>query len=207
MSTELSVIQKLVQSLFKTSKKGKAALDEAVRASSGGKFISMQGVIDDFISKVTSQTTNLTMTGKKNWLASTCGIIMDNEDTGAITGADVGSSTQAKTAHTIVDEHGVTSYYSGYPTSATVIEGVTFSWPNQSSLNASEQTMVRRLRDTWLPAAMKLVEKTYGVRFPAGKKVEVIFYSSNDNTLASAGYRHNAKGSDFSLNINMNYFW
>ena len=210
MSTELSVIQSLVQSLTKTSKTGEAAMDEAVQASSGGKFSSIQEVIDDFISNVTSQTTYLTMTGKKNWLADYCGIIMDNDDTGAITGADAGSSTQVKTTHTVVDEQGVSSYNSVYPSTAdTVIDGVTFSWPYLSSVDDTEKTIVCRLRDNWLPAAMKLVEETYGVSFSEGKTVNVNFESSNNGLLAwvSDSYDvYTGKGVDFSLTINMHYF-
>ncbi len=110
--TQQEVIKAFMQSLDKTELSGRAALDEAVRASSN--FSSYQEVANQFLE---DQTT------AKNWhrfLVEKCGIILDNADTGAISGSDAGGTE--KTAETILPAKGKAKYPSG--TSFTV-DGLT----------------------------------------------------------------------------------
>ena len=97
MSTQQEVIKKFMASLDKTTLKGTAALDEAIRACSN--FNSLQEAFNKMVSDCSNASS------ADDFLKNYCGIILDNEDTGAITGSDAGGS-KVKTAESIVPESG-----------------------------------------------------------------------------------------------------
>ena len=188
MATELKVIQNFMKVLTgskgDSSKHATKSLDDAVYYASNGRFTSLQDAIDTFADGV-AYANQLSLNQKKRWLAENCGIIMDNEDTGALTGQDAGGTL--KTSKSVVNENG-NSYYGSYPSSSTVIGGVEFEWPDASSLSSRQQQIICRLKDNWLPAAVKLVKETYDVNF-SSDKIVVSFENVKNNTLAHADYR------------------
>ena len=102
--SQQDVIKNFMHSLDVTTFSGTDALDEAVKASS--KFTSTQELIDTMISDCKNAES------ADVFLRDYCGIILDNSDTGAITGSDVGGST-SKNAEDIVPETGTAVYPSG----------------------------------------------------------------------------------------------
>lgn len=151
--TQQEVIKAFMQSLDKTELSGRAALDEAVRASSN--FSSYQEVANQFLE---DQTTT------KNWhrfLVEKCGIILDNADTGAISGSDAGGTE--KTAETILPAKGKAKYPSG--TSFTV-DGLTiYGIPDKNLLTADQQYVVKGLYSWWIKDSLALIKESYGYSF------------------------------------------
>ena len=93
--TQQEVVKKFIASLDKTALAGSAALDEAIKACS--TFNNLREVIDQMTSDIKAAGS-----GDK-FLREYCGIILNNDDTGAITGSDAGGSA-TKTAESIVLE-------------------------------------------------------------------------------------------------------
>ena len=129
--TQQEVIKAFNQSLNNTNLSGRAALDEAVRASSN--FANYQEVVNQFLKDQKSA---------KNWhsfLVEKCGIILDNADTGAITGSDAGGTE--KTDTTVLPATGKAKYPSG--TSFTV-DGLTICGiPDKNLLTKDQQTSLK----------------------------------------------------------------
>ena len=201
--TQQEVIKAFNQSLNQTKLSGRAALDEAVRASSN--FSSYQEVANQFLE---DQTTT------KNWhrfLVEKCGIILDNADTGAISGSDAGGTE--KTAETILPATGKAKYPSG--TSFTV-DGLTiYGIPDKSLLTKDQQYVVKGLYSWWIKDALALIKESYGYSFSAAdttnSRLKLQFIDDpNSAALAAVGY--DSEEGDFKdfesrvLLVNMAYF-
>ncbi len=212
MATQQEVIKAFLRSLDNTKLSGAAAVDEAVRNCSGGKFSSMQNVIDSFIRDVNKYGNDSLWDSKKNvFLEDYCGIILSNDDTGAISGADAGGS-YVKTEDSIVQESGaVLSYPSG---GTSTINGLTFHWPERSMLSNDEQAIVDRIYTWWAKGALNLIQESYGMSFVEAdasvKDITLRFYSeADDNVLASVSNKYSSytgKTNKLTLNINMHYY-
>ncbi len=152
--TQQEVIKTFNQSLNNTQLSGRAALDEAVKASSN--FTSYQEVANKFIEDQKAET---------NWhkfLVEKCGIILDNSDTGAISGADAGSGT-VKTATTIIPCEGDADYPSG---SSFTVDGLTiYGIPAKNRLTAAQQYVVQGLYSWWIRDALALINESYGYSY------------------------------------------
>ena len=153
MASQKEVIEAFMKSLDKTSASGVNALNEAVKACS--KFKSLQSVINQLINDCKSATI------VDEFLQEKCGIILNNEDTGAITGSDAGGS-KIKTVENVVPETGKASYPSG--TSFTK-RGLKVIVPKKSSLTKTERIVVQGLYSWWIDEALKLIEESYGYSF------------------------------------------
>ena len=108
--TQQEVIKTFMQSLDKTEHSGCAALDEAIQASSDFKNF------EDFKRKFFDD-----LKAAKNWqtfLIEKCGIILDNKDTGAISGSDAGGS-KTKTTTDIIPSKGEAKYPEVLPSPST----------------------------------------------------------------------------------------
>lgn len=217
MATQKEIIQKFMNSLDNTSKTGTAAIDEAVKACSN--FTSTQDVINHMVSDCQNA-------GSANdFLKNKCGINLDNSDTGALTGSDMGGST-AKTAESIVPESGSVSSFSGRSFTAN---GLTFELgtisgnknyhytsQNFSSLTSKQKYMWRGLYTWWASGALNLIESSYGSNFGfssgSSDKIRTMhtgFVNNNDGVLASTGYWWNTSTGvvyDLDLTINMYYY-
>ncbi|MBQ6296836.1 MAG: hypothetical protein IJK81_03975 [Selenomonadaceae bacterium] len=127
--TQQEVIKAFNQSLNQTKLSGRAALDEAVKASSN--FSNYQEVVNKFLADQKSA---------KNWhtfLVEKCGIILDNADTGAISGSDAGGTE--KTATTVIKD--------------------------KNLLTKDQQYVVKWLYSWWIRDALALIKESYGYSF------------------------------------------
>ncbi|SEH26841.1 hypothetical protein [Selenomonas sp. KH1T6] len=213
MATQQDVIKAFMRSLDNTTLSGADALDEAIRNSSGGRFSDMQDLIDSFISDVQNYGGNYTYydSQTEKFLKDYCGIILGNDDTGAISGSDAGG-TVTKTAESIVVESGsLLSYPSG---GSTTINGLTFHWPDRSSLGSDEQAVADRIYSWWAKGALELIQESFGLNFmEAGtsvKEISIEFYTNaNESILASVNHRYSSytgKATRLTLSVNMYYY-
>ena len=169
-------------SLNKTTLSGTAALDEAISSASNGKFSTTSALVENFLSDLDSSTSATA------FLSDYCGIILNNTDTGAITGADAGGDT-VKTAESIVPEQVAVSSW-GLPTSATTIDGLTITWPTAdadgNALTTAEEHILKGLNSDWIEQSLKLVKESYGIDFndpdATIKTISVNFFNSNTTT-------------------------
>ena len=105
METAQSVIKKFMKSLDDTSQQGIAAVDEAIRAASAGRFYSMHAVWEAFSRDASGLLgTNADKTSIDRFLKTYCDVDLHNNDTGAISGLDAGGSTVAKTAESVIPD-------------------------------------------------------------------------------------------------------
>ena len=154
MATQQEVMKAFMKSLDETELSGRAALDEAIQASSS--FDSYQEVIEKFYTdwKATD-----------NWhrfLVEKCGIVLDNKDTGAISGSDAGGAT-AKGADDIIPSKGEAKYPEG---SSFTVDGLTiYGIPPKEELTEDQQYIVQGLYSWWIRDALALIKESYGLTF------------------------------------------
>ena len=176
MASQQNIIKNFVSSLDNTTLSGTAALDEAV--SSVSNYSSWQNLIDTMVSDAAVYEGHST-----DFLKDMCDIVLDNEDTGAITGSDAGGTT--KTAESIVIENGSWTYPS--ETSTTYASGLTVNWPDSSSLSDTEKWIVGALYTWWIPSALTLVNSSYGINFNEdGTTVKSLTLGFINNPFSSA---------------------
>ena len=200
-NTPQDVIKRFMSALDKTNLKGTAAVDQAIQASS--KFLSTEDVILRMVKdckKVNNADT---------FLRDYCNIILDNADTGAITGWDAGTSS-VKTAESVVEEEGALQSFNG---SSFNVNGLTINVPPPQ--NTTQQNIINGLYTWWAKKALDLVEQSYGsdYRFdnPSASVREMTVKFVNDNTsaLALVGSTYNVttgRAVALSLRINMKYY-
>lgn len=181
--TQQEVMKTFMQSLNTTELSGRAALDEAVKASSN--FGSYQEVVNNFASDWENADGNW-----YKFLVEKCGIILDNADTGAISGADCGTAT-VKGAQDILPSKGSAKYPSG--TSFTVRGLTIYGIPPKESLTADQQYVVRCLYSWWVRDALKLIEESYGITYTdentTNARLKLEFYSNPESsTVASVSF-------------------
>ncbi|SEH27608.1 calcium-binding protein [Selenomonas sp. KH1T6] len=214
MATQQEVIKKFMQSLDNSKLSGTKALDEAVKNCSGGKFKSMDALKEDFVhalSKYGAKDGSRNYDQQaENFLKNYCGIDLTNADTGAITGADAGGK-RVKTKESIVQEVGSLSYPVG---EKTTINGLTFHWPDKSSLSKDERAIVERINSWWAKGALDLVQESFGMSFSEkGATVKDIslnfYYDASDYSRPWIGYYDDyktGKTTGLTLNINMYHY-
>ena len=222
MVTALQTIQTLVRSLDRsTANNGITALDAAIRACSG--YSSTRELVNEFVYKCRAMQVQNDNSVLMRFLKEQCGIDVskDNTDTGAISGYDAGSSSEPKTAETIVYEP---SYQIG-----TFFEytkpGVTYNFLDKNKRYVvtaqlpqlvyntdHENDVILGLKNWWITSAANLVKDTYGLYFNKRqdasdrRTVRIVFflyYDQNDTAWARTygGNKHNPTG--VSIGINM----
>ena len=199
--TPQDVIKKFMSALDKTNLKGIAAVSQAISASS--KFNSIGEVIDNMVNDCAK------VNDADTFLRDYCNIILDNADTGAITGWDAGT-TITKTAESVVSEEGAIQSFSG---SAFTVNGLTIHIP--SGLNNVQQNIVNGLYTWWARNALDLIEQSYGhdYRFDnpnaSVRDMELLFVNNNSAALALVGSTYNVSNGRavaLNLSINMRYY-
>lgn len=100
--TQQKVILDFMNSLNETPSYGVTAFDEAVVECSRGLYTSAQDLIDNFISDCVNYG-GADKASQKAFLLNYCGIDLDNDDTGAISGLDAGGAVE-KNQETVVAE-------------------------------------------------------------------------------------------------------
>lgn len=185
------------------------ALDQAINYASGGLFQNENDLKTKFLADMAGGD-----------LLGMCGIDLTNEDTGSITGSDVGGD-KAKTAESIVPENG-TPFTGDVPSGTSIINGLTVTWPDQSDpaqWSASNQdalkAIAKALNSQWLKICMDLVEESFEINF---KEPETSVHSMNvalkevtsgsmANSLAYVS--HSSIGgvaNSLTLTVNMSYY-
>ncbi len=212
MSQQQNVIQKFMHSLDETKQHGTAALDEAVRACS--QFRSYQDLVNHFISDAEQAGSY------QSFLRNSCGIILDNDDTGAITGADAGGSS-VKTAESIVPEPKGTvrwEYHTDPKTGEIYhdIRGLRFVVAKNRAVYDSyteKETIIRKgLSAWWISGGLDLINESYGMSFgeqgTTAKKVELLFEDNpSSNKLAwVTPWTRNGKVTKLTLTVNLAYY-
>ena len=178
MATQQEVMKAFMKSLDETEKSGRAALDEAIKASSN--FGSYQEVVEKFAKDREAAGDNW-----HRFLVEKCGIILDNKDTGAISGSDAGGAT-SKGAEDIIPCEGDASYPSG---SSFTVDGVTiYGIPDKDELSEDEQYIVQGLYSWWIRDALALIKESYGLSFTeentTNARMKLRLYEEDDGTLA-----------------------
>ena len=172
--TQQEVMKTFMQSLNETDKSGRAALDDAIKASSS--FGSYNEVVNKFYADWQEAG---------NWhtfLVRYCGIILDNDDIGAISGSDAGGET-SKGSTDILPCEGDASYPEG--TSFTV-DGLTiYGIPPKDELTTDQQYVVQGLYSWWLRDALALLKESYGLTYTdantTNARLKLQFYEDADS--------------------------
>lgn len=204
MGMAQEIIKKFTTALADTPAYGRGMLNKAVRASTS--FDSWQDVIDAMITDVRAYDGD-----SDGFLRDKCGIILDNEDTGAISGKDAGGDT-VKTAESIVPE---TGEHSLPPKSTVEINGLTVHYPDIFIMPKRHRNIISMLNTWWIPNSLELIKESYGIDFinsnPSVKELTVQFVSNQENTLAHVDYETSYedeiyKVSSLTLSINTDYY-
>ncbi len=203
MSAALKVMQKFMRALDETTLIGRAAVDEAIRSCS--TFDGLDGLIENFIADCESAST------AEEFLLDKCGIDLDNEDTGAITGSDAGGSI-VKTAKSIIPgKSGAVDYPEG---TSFELDGLSVNVPSRNTLDDVQQRIIRDLYGWQLKGAFDLIKESYGDNYsfdPRGaakvRTLEIKFVSSGA-FMARAGHRYALRTGEttaLALQINTGY--
>ena len=198
MATQQDVLKNFVASLDKTNLSGTAAVDEAVKACSS--FTSYSDLMNHFLADRNNSASG------EDFLKRYCGINLDNDDTGAITGSDAGGSF-VKTAESVVPE--VIGNVSIYPPSNSFsYKGLTVNVPAASSLTENQKNIVAGLYTWWLKAGLDLVEETYGFSFEdSDATFKTINLDFNENHWThSFSVSRGKQVTSFTLHINSDIF-
>ena len=197
------VIKKFMLTLEQTKSRGAVAVDEAVRSCSN-----FNGVTD-LINQIVSDAQH--SANARTFLADKCGIDLDNDDTGAITGWDAGG-LGVKTATSIVDERTAMENFAG---DSFVVEGLTVKLNGDfQSLNPTQQQIVRGLKSWWVAEPLKLIAESYGDNYtfksPTAtvRELDVEFLSrpNNSNLALIKSSSLGGRTVKLTLQINMAYY-
>ena len=217
LMTQQEVIKTFMKSLDKTSKKGTAALDEAIRACS--PFSNFQTAKNAIINDCRNAKS------ADDFLKTYCGINLSNKDTGAITGSDAGGS-MTKTAESIVPEEGsLVMFNSG---ERFTVNGLTVKLGKRigplgkstsitdrsfSDLSKQEIYLWRSIYTWWIKEGLNLIAESYGDNFSftnnsaTTKTMNIIFEDSGNNGTRATTYggpsyyRKSTSNIDFFINL------
>ena len=199
MATAQGVIKDFMKFLDNTSLSGTSALDAAV--SSVSKFSSWSDLTKTMVNDCKAYNGDY-----EAFLKDMCNIILDNEDTGAISGSDAGTGT-AKGAESIVPESGSINYPSS---NVFTIQGLTVTVPELATLSDSEKFIVGALYTWWINESLSLINSSFGMNFSESgttvKEMDVEFYNSDDGRMAVTSYSTDQKCTELHLKINMHYY-
>ncbi len=192
MSTPVGVIKKFVKTLIETKKTGSDAIDEAFKAVGAVRYdVFEQKFQED--KKSYQPDYNL-----QKFAEQGCGIRINNEDTGAITGSDAGGKT-TKTADSIVPETAkavklTDAEYNSFTKNGLTVN-VTYAEKDDKNVDEKfnysgatylekQKLVTRALYNWWIPESLDLINKSLGINFTDGRaninKINVIFSSFGD---------------------------
>ena len=208
--TQQDVIKKFMYSMDKsTSTNVKTLLDNAIYYASDHKYSSLQNAIDSMVADCRRAGNYDT------FLRRYCGIIIDNDDTGAITGSDAGGKS-IKTASSVVREDNafdssfIKNYFSCGGLNVYLDNGKTYY-----DLGEKERYIWQGLKSWWLDSSLDLIAESYGNNFSFGDqssntmdgKLYVKFYNEKSGVCAGVtSPNFNSSGDAYgslTLSINM----
>ena len=208
-TSQIDVIKAFMASLdTSTTSSATTMLDNAVKACS--TFSGIGDAINHFLY-------DASIYDASTFLTERCGIILGNDDTGAITGSDAGTTTTDKTASSVVLESG--SIDTSFLGTSFTSNGLTLTLgTSYKSTDDAHKTIWQALRSWWADAALKLISESYGSNFGFGTSAAVTNMTvqfttatsgSNSNALAWVGYTYNTgngAAASLSLTVNMKYY-
>ena len=199
MAEAQTVIKNFMGTLDNTTLRGTAALDAAVQSVSN--FSSWSELTKTMVKDCKAYNGNYT-----GFLKDMCDIVLDNEDTGAITGSDAGGGS-TKTAESVITEIGSITY----PSSNTfTIQGLTVTVPELSTLTDSQKFIVGGLYTWWIDSALTLINNSFGINFKepgtSVNNIDVTFYNGSAGEMAVTSYSKTQKCTELHLKINMYYY-
>ena len=172
------------------------ALNDAINYASCGMFKTEKDLIEGFLGDVKSSG------------LEACGINLDNDDTGAITGKDA-MNEQVKTADSIVPEK--ENPYGGAPKGTTTINGLSVTWPDNGN-DTMKNAIAGALDSPWLKNCMDLIDESYALNFwekgTSVKSMNVVLADEGaSGTLAYVtNWSVGGTASRLQLTVNMHYY-
>ena len=175
-----------------------ARLNSAIEYVTDGDFYSKNSVANQFMEDL-ERSESYT-----DFLRDYCDIILDNDDTGAISGADAGGGS-IKTAESIVPEKiPISQWVMPTAGSSSVING--FSSGAGGIFSNAEKFILKGLNSEWIKRSLDLIEESLGLNFETDaspKEITVGFTNSSSSALAFTEYYQKTW---IRLLINMAYF-
>ena len=204
----LEVIKKFMASLDKTTLSGTAALDEAIKAATNGKFKTSEEVINKMIEDCQSAKS------ADDFLKNYCGINLDNEDCGAITGSDAGGST-VLTEESIIPEVG--NVDENFNKNSFEVDGLIVKLTdtndneiNFSDLNDNQKFIWQWLHTFGIKGALNLISDSYGENFSftdkssaTVKTLDVAFVEKPNSGIFAETYNWSSDNSDKTTNLRL----
>ncbi|MBQ9480152.1 MAG: hypothetical protein IJU71_11445, partial [Selenomonadaceae bacterium] len=154
----LDVIRNFMRSIrYSASTAGTDKLNEAIRACSD--FNSIQDVVDQMISDREDAA------DVKTFLEDYCGIILGNDDTGAITGWDAGGLV-AKDIDSIMVETLPADTLSSLDGATYSKGGLNITYTQrESSLSSEQKKILQGAYSWWVEESAALIEESFGITF------------------------------------------
>ena len=189
-------------------------LDTAINTCTGGQIADITMLTSNFLRDLNASASYT------DFLRDYCDIILDNADTGAMTGLDAGGGVE-KTAESVVPEKTSPADWE-MPTagSTTIIIDwfrfyeLTVYWPTRGatgSFTDAEKFILAGLNSEWIARSLELIYDTYELGFNPYqinlREIDVNFERTSDNVLAHVTYAYNSsETTKISLYINMRYY-
>ena len=226
-TTQQDVIKKFMASLDKTNLKGTDAINEAIKTCSS--FTDVQ----DVIAKIVQDCKN--SPSADYFLKNYCGINLNNNDTGSITGLDMGGTVSKNAADVVPETGGVnTSFnYTAFSSDGLYVMLRKFNTDGYSSgeishattlkfqdLSAAQKYIWQGMETWWIPNSLDLIAQSYGDNFSftneSSAKIKGLHfgfydynYDANERNKTDAYFIWSHNGSvtkDMDLIVNLNYY-
>ena len=165
MSTPVGIIKRFVEVLTTTSNTGETAVDDALKQFGINSYSAFKQTFSDAY--------NNSGLSDQDFLEQVCGVRLNNEDTGAITGYDAGGST-TKTSESIIPESTIAQSLTDDEYESFTKGGLTFNVTYRSFGmlgfgSEVERLIVRGLYNWWVPEALDLIQESLGLNFTDGR--------------------------------------
>ena len=191
------VIKNMVKAWTQTFLSDTQKLDESIQLCS--HFNSIQDVINNMVADCKAAG------DADTFLRKYCGIILDNTDTGAITGWDAGGLS-IKTAENVIPETSTVKTISDYTKASFVRNNVTINIAEKlSSLTSDGKKVLNGLYSWWANNSLKLIEDSYGVEFQNGNEINFGLVKSSPYLAYTAGYDVKVNMGSVSFNSKSDY--
>lgn len=198
--TQQDIIKTFMKSLDETKETNwYNAVSEAISLSSGGFYNDLTNLIErfflDYHNIVKFGENSIIEESAYKFLQDCCGINLNNNDTGAITGFDTNGSKIQKNAQDIVLEDkplikldelsenelkNLPDIISTNPLTF-VKNGLEVVIPNKDSLSSKQKNIINGLYSWWIESALNLIEISYGLTFNKNEVHTITFINPNTN--------------------------
>ncbi len=207
MATQQEVIRKFMAALDTTTLSGTAAVNAAIDYATNGTkihFVDLETAVAQMVTDCQSSASG------EDFLKNYCGIILGNDDTGAITGSDAGKTI--KTAESIIPESGAASNFTG---NSFTVNGLTVKLAqNYAALSDYEKYLWNNLHAHWIKNSLDLIAASYGDNFAFNsnstvRELTVTFANAKTGYTAAVypTFAANDKKITTALNLKINLYY